>query len=89
LKQIVFVNADLGIELLNVEESEFDTMEEVTVSTQNYPRTLRAFTAMQAELLAVKDGSGNAADFIKRHGAWLANLSRTGFAVVYTQFVKK
>jgi hypothetical protein len=89
LKQIVLVNPDLGIEVLNVEDFEFDKMEEVTVGTQNYPRTLRAFTEMQAELLALKDGTGNAADFIQRHGAWLANLSRTGFAVEYTQFVKK
>lgn len=89
MKQIVFVNAEGMIKIMNVEDSEFNKMEEVTVGTLNYPHTLRAFTDMQAELLALKDGIGNAADFIKRHGAWLANLSRTGFAVEYTQFVKK
>jgi hypothetical protein len=89
LKQIVLVNADLEIDVLKVEDSDFDKMEEVVVGTQNYQRTRRAFTDMQAELLALKDGSGNADDFIRRHGAWLANLSRVGFAVEYTQFVKK
>jgi hypothetical protein len=89
LKQLVFVKPDLGIDVLKVEDDDFDKMEDVIVSTHIYSRMLCDFEAMQAELLALKDGTGNATDFIKRHGAWLANLSRTGFAVEYTQFVKK
>ena len=89
MKSIVFVNAEGEIEIMKVEDADFANMSEVNEITAGYPRTLRAFTDMQAELLALKDGTGNAADFIKRHGAWLANLSQTGFAVEYTQFVKK
>lgn len=89
MKSIVFVKADLEIDVLNVEDTDFANMSEVNETTQRYLRTLKDFEAMQAELVALIHGNGDAASFLKRRGAWLANLSRTGFAIDYTQFVKK
>jgi hypothetical protein len=87
MKQVVTVDSHLGVTVQTVEDSAFDQMSEAI--TQNYPAMLRALTDMQVELLALKDGSGNAPDFIQRHALWLVHLSRIGFAVEVAQFAKK
>lgn len=87
-KKLVFVTPEGRVDVWCVAGDDFAYLEQVKEISAVYSHTHRAFTDMQAELLALKDGTGgNADDFIKRHGAWLANLSRTGFAIEYTQFV--
>ncbi len=91
MKQLVYTRTDFTVDILNVEDGDF-AKSEGTVSQTEYQAQLAAFEAMQDELQALIRTSAGlnspAAKFLRTHGAWLANLSHTGFAIDYAQFVR-
>ncbi len=91
-KKLVRIKSDYSVDILTVEERDF-AISERTVSKEHYATQLLIFEAMQEELRKLIDGSSHnddhpTAKFLRAHGVWLANLSHTGFAIDYAQFVR-
>lgn len=91
MKTLVYVKPDLGIDIVKVEDADF-AVSEGSVTPGEYRAQLANFEAMQEELQALVRTSAGvnspAAKFLRTHGVWLSNLSRTGFAIDYSQFVR-
>jgi len=91
MKKLVYVKPDLTVDILTVEDKDF-AISEGSVAPEEYRAQLASFEAMQEELQALVRTSAGvnspAAKFLRTHGVWLANLSRTGFAIDYSQFVR-
>lgn len=92
VKKVVYTKPDHSVDIFTVEDKDF-AIDEGTVSKKHYAAQLQCFEAMQKRLREVTDSSRPddnhpAAKFLRVHGVWLANLSRTGFAIDYAQFVR-
>jgi hypothetical protein len=91
-RQIVYVREDYRVEVVNHSDGEIANSEGM-VSPGQYEATKKSFEAMLSDLQKIVDDgeyrATHAAEFVRRHGVWLHNLAKTGFAIDYAQFVQE
>ena len=86
---LVQVGVDYGISLQEVSREEMSS-EEGTYHPRHYERTREEFEGVLADLVKMDSDEDyrrtNAAGFLRKHGVWLHNLAKTGFAIDYAQY---
>jgi hypothetical protein len=84
-KQVVSVENG-GVMVRTVTDRVFANMAEPEGSEKDFNAMIQDLQKM-VEDLAYR--TKNASEFLRKHGVWLLNLAKTGFAIDYAQFVGK